>query len=98
VCPLLRPRGNDLDLGAGCEPQPLFSMVTWCAQQPATFWQGYLLGVSLRHGPLSIPVLPRDEFWYGSPEVHPQVRVTAFFPNGHIASTIGRVLLHPGFG
>ena len=66
--------------------------------QPATFWQGYLLGVSLRHGPLSIPVSPRDEFWYGSPEVHPQVRVAAFFPNGHIASTIGRVLLHPGFG
>jgi hypothetical protein len=66
--------------------------------QRPTVWQGYLLGASLRHGPLRIPVAPRQDFWYGSPEVHPRVRVIAFFPNGQAASATGSVLLHPGFG
>jgi hypothetical protein len=66
--------------------------------QTPTVWQGYLLGVSLRHGPLRIPVSARQDYWYGSPEVHPRVRVTAFFSNGRVASGTGIVLLHPGFG
>ncbi|MEO6857806.1 MAG: hypothetical protein ABI323_04375 [Solirubrobacteraceae bacterium] len=68
------------------------------APQAATTWLGYLQSVSLRHGPLRIPVSARTDLWYGTPEVYPQVRVTAFFPNGQEATATGRVLLHPGFG
>jgi hypothetical protein len=61
-------------------------------------WLGYLQNISLRRGPLRIPVPPRARLWFGVPEVNPQVRVTAFFPNGYVATTAGRVQLHPGFG
>jgi hypothetical protein len=66
--------------------------------QTPTVWQGYLLGASFRHGPLRIPVGSHESFWYGSPEVYAYTRVTAFFADGRVASTTGRVLLHPGFG
>jgi hypothetical protein len=66
--------------------------------QAATTWLGYRQGVSLRNGPLRIPVSTRTDLWYGTPEVYPQVRVTAFFANGQEATATGRVLLHPGFG
>ncbi len=68
------------------------------APQAATSWLGYLQHGSFRHGPLRIPVSARTRLWSGTPEVFPQVRVTAFFPNGHVATATGTVLLHPGFG
>lgn len=61
-------------------------------------WLGYLQGVSFRHGPLRIHIPPGNVLWFGSPEVCPRVRVTAFLPDGTAATIAGRVLLHPGFG
>jgi hypothetical protein len=66
--------------------------------QSPTTWLGHLVGLSFRHGPLRIPISPRDHLWYGSPEVYPRVRVTAFFRDGKVATVVGTVLLHPGFG
>jgi hypothetical protein len=61
-------------------------------------WLGYLFDAGLRHGPLMVRTPANAHVWFGSPEVHPRVRVTAFFPNGQSAARTATVLLHPGFG
>lgn len=65
---------------------------------PDDLWLGYLFDAGLRHGPLDVHVPPSVRLWFGTPEVHPHVRVTAFFPDGRAASLTTAVLLHPGFG
>jgi hypothetical protein len=66
--------------------------------QPDNLWLGYLDGAGLRHGPLDVHIPPSSHLWSGTPEVHPRVRLTAFFADGHTASLTTTVLLHPGFG
>jgi len=61
-------------------------------------WLGYLFDAGLRHGPLKVRISAGAHLWFGSPEVYPPVRVTAFFPDGHAATRSASVLLHPGFG
>lgn len=61
-------------------------------------WIGYLFDGGLRHGPLKVRIAAGAHLWFGSPEVNPRVRVTAFFPGGDAATTAATVLLHPGFG
>jgi hypothetical protein len=65
---------------------------------PDDLWLGYLDAAGLRHGPLDVHIPPSAELWSGTPEVHPRVRVTVFFADGHAASLSATVLLHPGFG
>ncbi|MEO8969771.1 MAG: hypothetical protein ABI355_19165 [Solirubrobacteraceae bacterium] len=61
-------------------------------------WQGYLLGQGPAHGALRVRT-DRRRRWFGSPELHPRVQVTAILPNGQRATgSPMRVLLHPGFG
>jgi hypothetical protein len=97
-------------VGVGVTTQPPASLVVVslagrlvalsppASRQAAAGWLGYLQGVSLRSGPLRIPVARSDTRWFGSPEVHPRVRVTAFFADGQVATISGSVPLHPGFG
>ena len=65
---------------------------------PDDLWLGYLYDADLRHGPLNVHVRASTNLWFGTPEVNPRVRVTAFFPNGSSATRSATVLLHPGFG
>jgi hypothetical protein len=61
-------------------------------------WLGYLYDAGLKHGLLKVHVPANAHLWFGSPEVYPRVRVTAFFPDGRSATRSATVLLHPGFG
>lgn len=65
---------------------------------PDDLWLGYLFDSNLRRGPLKVLTPANGHLWFGSPEVHPRVRVTAFFPNGRAATRRTSVRLHPGFG
>jgi hypothetical protein len=65
---------------------------------PDDLWLGYLFDAGLRHGPLNVHILANSHLWFGSPEVYPRVRVTAFFADGSAATRSATVLLHPGFG
>jgi hypothetical protein len=65
---------------------------------PDDLWLGYLFQAGLRQGALNVHIPRGAHLWFGSPEVYPRVRVTAFFADGHAASLTGTVLLHPGFG
>lgn len=61
-------------------------------------WQGYLLGEGPAHGALRVRA-DRRRRWFGTPELHPRVQVTAILPNGQRATGSPlHVLLHPGFG
>jgi hypothetical protein len=59
-------------------------------------WQGLLLGMGPRHGPLAVRA--RHGYWYGEPPVYPRVRVTAFFADGTRATRAGIGYLHAGYG
>lgn len=65
---------------------------------PDDLWLGYLFNAGLGHGLLRVDIPANSRLWFGSPEVYPRVRVTAFFPNGRAATRSTTVLLHPGFG
>jgi hypothetical protein len=64
---------------------------------PDDLWYGYLSDAGLSHGPLDVHRLP-GRLWFGTPEVYPRVRVTAFFADGTAASLHAVDFLHPGFG
>ena len=59
-------------------------------------WEGVLLGIGPRHGPLAVHV--RHGYWYGEPPVRPRVRVTASFADGTTATHAGIGYLHAGYG
>jgi hypothetical protein len=59
-------------------------------------WQGALLGMGPRHGPLAVH--SRHGLWYGEPPVRPRVRVTAYFADGTAATRAGLGYLHAGYG
>lgn len=61
-------------------------------------WEGALLHAGLRRGPLAVQPTDRGGYWYGTPEVYPRVRVTAYFPDRTRSTRTGTVLLHPGYG
>jgi hypothetical protein len=65
---------------------------------PDDLWLGYLYDAGLRHGPLNVHIPANAHLWFGTPEVYPGVRVTAYFPDGRAATRSATVLLHPGFG
>ena len=74
-------------------------LVTLSPPSPGSdLWQGYLQGAGPEYGPLRVHSPQPDRRWFGSPELHPKVRVTAFFADGSVASSAATVLLHPGFG
>jgi hypothetical protein len=59
-------------------------------------WQGMLLGVGPRHGPLAVRA--SHGYWYGEPPVRPRIRVTVYFADGTTATRAGVGYLHPGYG
>ncbi|MGZ4167599.1 MAG: hypothetical protein ACXVR1_00525 [Solirubrobacteraceae bacterium] len=61
-------------------------------------WEGALLHAGLRRGPLAVHPTDSGGYWYGTPEVYPRVRVTAYFPDRTRWTRAGTVLLHPGYG
>lgn len=74
-------------------------LVTLSPPSPGShLWLGYLQGAGPRRGPLRVRSPKHKGLWFGSPEMYPRVRVTAFFADGGVASATARVLLHPGFG
>ncbi|MGI9184333.1 MAG: hypothetical protein ACR2GZ_05105 [Solirubrobacteraceae bacterium] len=65
----------------------------------SNLWQGYLQDAGPEHGPLRVRPVSGTRLWFGSPELYPHARVTAFLVGGQVASTGDMtVLLHPGFG
>jgi hypothetical protein len=75
-------------------------LVTLSPPSPGSnLWQGYLQGAGPEHGPLRVRPVQGTRLWFGSPELYPHARVTAFLVGGQVASTGDMtVLLHPGFG
>jgi len=64
----------------------------------SNIWLGYLYGAGPDNGALRVRSPRRDGLWSGTPSTYARVRVTAFFPDGRVASDAATVMLHAGFG